>query len=567
MDQSNGQSTIVIDHDVVIVGAGPSGLALAIELGSRGIRCLVIERNDRVGYAPRAKTTNVRTRTHLRRWGIADRLAKASPFGVDYPSNVHFVTRLSGPSLAVIENASNCNPARNNDYPEHGQWVPQYKLEQVLREHAASLPSVTIRFNTKFVSARQDGLRVEVRIQDRQSDTPLLVASRYLVGADGAHSAVRELIGVKMTGTYGLSRNYNIVFRAPGLAQAHAHGPGSMYWQVNRSAPSLIGPMDSDDVWYFIPTRLPDGFTITQDSAASLIRESTGIDLPYEILSSDEWVASSLIADRYRDGSIFLIGDACHIHPPFGGYGMNMGIADGVDLGWKLSAVLQGWGGPRLLDSYIVERCVIHETVIAEAAANHAVLSNELWQDDLEEPGPTGDAVRQAIGERIVALKKSEFHTLGTVLGGCYVHSPIILDDAEPAPSHNSQRYVPSNRPGCLAPHVWRTDGQSLYDKLGIGFALVCAPGAEARDIELATTEASVLGVPFTAVSLSSSEASNHYRTPFTLVRPDQYVAWRGARWQKDLLRQVAGWVVPRVQFEPPWDSSRVATQPLEGKN
>ncbi len=564
MDKSNGQSAIAIDHDVVIVGAGPSGLALAIELGSRGIKCLVIERNDRVGYAPRAKTTNVRTRTHLRRWGIAERLAKASPFGVDYPSTVHFVTRLNGPSLAVIENASNCNPAQNKDYPEHGQWIPQYKLEQVLREHAVSLPSVTIQFSTKFLSATQDGSRVAVTFDHRNTGTPVVITSRYLVGADGAHSAVRNVIGANMTGTYGLSRNYNIVFRAPGLAQKHAHGPGSMYWQVNRSVPSLIGPMDSEDIWYFMPTRLQDGFKITQESAASLIRESTGIDLPYEILSSDEWIADSLIADRYREGRIFLIGDACHVHPPFGGYGMNMGFADGVDLGWKLSAVIQGWGGPQLLDSYVAERCGIHESVIAEAAANHAVLSNDLWQEDIEEPGPTGDAVRRALGEQIVTLKKSEFHTLGTVLGGRYVHSAIIVDDPEPAPPHNSQRYAPSNRPGCLAPHVWCTDGLSLYDKLGSGFTLVCAPCAEARDIELARSEASVLGAPFTVVSLSPSEASDHYRSSLTLVRPDQYVAWRGAIWQNDLLRKVAGWDAPIELITRPLNSSRVPKE-LQG--
>jgi 2-polyprenyl-6-methoxyphenol hydroxylase-like FAD-dependent oxidoreductase len=514
---------------------------LAIELGSRGIDCIVIERNDRVGYAPRAKTTNVRTRTHLRRWGIADRLAKMSPFGVEYPSNVHFVTRLSGPSLAVIENASNCSPIQNDDYPEHGQWVPQYKLEQVLRDHAASLPNVRIRFNTEFISATQDTAQVEVTLRDRKSDMLASVRSSYLVGADGAHSAVRELIGAKMIGTYGLSRNYNIVFRAPGLAKAHTHGPGTMYWQVNRSAPSLIGPMDADDVWFFMPTRLPEGFKITQESAATLIREATGIDLPYEILSSDEWVASSLIADRYRDGRVFLIGDACHIHPPFGGYGMNMGIADGVDLGWKVSALLNGWGGPRLLDSYVAERRVIHETVIAEAAVNHAVLSNELWQDDLEEPGPTGDAVRHAIGERIVALKKGEFHTLGTVLGGCYMNSPIIADDAEPAHSRDNRTYVPSNRPGCLAPHVWRTERVSLYDELGSGFTLICAPDAEMRDVELAKTEASDLLVPFTVLSLSAPEARDRYGSLFTLVRPDQYVAWRGTRWQRGLLRKVTG--------------------------
>ena len=149
-----------------IIGAGPSGLALAIELGLRGVKCLVVERNDRVGYAPRAKTTNVRTRTHFRRWGIAGNLAAAAPFGVDYPSDVHFVTRLSGSCLAVIRNASNCAPTRNDDYPEHGQWIPQYKLEQVMRQRAAGFESVSFRFSTEFVTAKQDGIGVSVTLRD-----------------------------------------------------------------------------------------------------------------------------------------------------------------------------------------------------------------------------------------------------------------------------------------------------------------------------------------------------------------------------------------------------------------
>ncbi|HLG89163.1 MAG TPA: FAD-dependent oxidoreductase [Alphaproteobacteria bacterium] len=538
----NDQPIAIVDQQVVIIGAGPSGLALAIELGSRGIQCLVVERNDRVGHAPRAKTTNVRTRTHLRRWRIADRLAEVSPFGVDYPSNVHFVTRLGGPSLALIENASNCAPARNEDYPEHGQWVPQYKLEQVLREHADSLSAVTIRFNTEFVSATQDGQRVDVTLRDRDGDDEIRILSRHLVGADGARSAVRDLIGAKMSGTYGLSRNYNIVFRAPGLAEAHGHGPGSMYWQVNPIAPSLIGPMDSNDVWFFMPTRLPDGFKITQESAASLIRDATGIDLPYEILSNDEWVASSLIADRYRKDCIFLIGDACHLHPPFGGYGMNMGVADGVDLGWKLAAVCEGWGGPQLLDSYEWERRLIHEAVIAEASANHSVLSNDFWHDDLEQPGPEGEAARRAIGQRIVAAKEREFHTLGTVLGGCYEGSPIIEGDGTPAAPHDSLRYQPTSRPGCLAPHLWRADGRSLYDCFGAGFALVCRPEVDPADVEQARTEAVELRAPFDVVHLSAGEAADRYPARLTLVRPDQHVAWRGERWLRAVLRKAAGW-------------------------
>lgn len=533
----------IVEYQVVVVGAGPSGLALAIELGSRGVRCLLVERNDRVGHAPRAKTTNVRTRTHLRRWGIADTLAAVSPFGVDYPSTVTFVTRLGGFGLARIENASNCHPARNALYPEHGQWVPQYKLEQVMREHAGTLPSVTLRFSTAFVSAAQRPDGVDLVLRDRGTGEALPIRCDYVIGADGARSALRDAVGATMRGTYGLSRNYNIVFRAPGLAEAHGHGPATMYWQVNPAAPSLIGPMDEGDIWFFMPTRLPDGFAITPGSAAALIREATGIDLPYEILSNDEWVASSLIADRYRRGRAFLIGDACHLHPPFGGYGMNMGVADGVDLGWKLAATLQGWGGPALLDSYEIERRAIHEEVIAEAAANHAMLSNDFWSDGLEAPGAAGDALRRSVGERIVAVKQREFHTLNTVLGGRYGRSPVLAtgDDAEPATA-GDRRYVPSSRPGCLAPHVWRADGRSLYDLFGQGFALVVRFDANGDQVRKALADAARHGISLVAVYVTEDEAKDRYDLPLTLVRPDQYVAWRGTRWSSDVLDRAAGW-------------------------
>ena len=288
---------------VVIVGAGPVGLALAVELGSRSIPCIVLERNDSAGWAPRAKTTHTRTREHLRRWGIADRLADASPFGVDYPAHVHFVTRLAGRSLKVFRNALNCSPQRDDRYSEHGQWIPQYKLEQVLREHAKTLSSVRIEFGQEYLSFEQDEDAVNVQVRRTEDDSVYTLEAEYLVGADGARSLVRDHIGATMVGTYGLSRNYNVIFRAPGLAEAHDQGPGIMYWQINPDVPSLIGPMDTDDLWFFMPTMLSEGVKLTDAEAVDLIRRSTGIDLPYEILSSDEWVASRLLADRYSQGA------------------------------------------------------------------------------------------------------------------------------------------------------------------------------------------------------------------------------------------------------------------------
>ena len=436
--------TTLTGRQVLIVGAGPVGLALAIELGQRGIPCLLIERNDRVGYAPRAKTTNVRTREHLRRWGIADKLRAASPLGMDYPSNVVFCTRLAGPEITRFENASYCAPGRNPLYSEHGQWIPQYTLEEVMRAHAATLPSVEIRFRHELRSFEQDGRHIRALVRDLARGRELQVEADYLVGADGARSLVRELIGAKLEGSYGLSRNYNVVFRAPGLAQAHGHGPATMYWQVNGDAPSLIGPMDSGDTWFFMPTGIKEGWKLDPADAPALIRQATGIDLPYEVLSTDEWVASRFLADKYRDRRVFLAGDACHLHPPFGGYGMNMGVADGVDLGWKLAAVLQGWGGARLLDSYESERRPVHELVLDEAVLNHSLLSNQLWQEGLDADSDAGAGLRRETGRRIQQAKVREFANLGVVKGYRYEGSPVIAPDGSPAPTHDFINYVPS---------------------------------------------------------------------------------------------------------------------------
>ena len=529
-----------VDYDVVVVGAGPVGLAQAIELGSRGVRVLLAERHERAGRAPRAKTTNVRTRTHLRRWGIAHKLAEASPKGVDYPNDVIFVTRLAEHRLADFRNAFNGYPDRSPLYPEHAQWVPQYVLERVLREHVATLNTVELHFDREFVAAEQDAGHVRARFRDA-SGGEHAVTCRYLVGADGARSTVRELIGAQMQGRYGLSRNYNIVFRAAGLAQAHKHGPAVMYWQLNRDGASLIGPMDRDDVWFFMPTGMKEGETLSNEQAADAIRRATGIDLPYEILSTDEWVASHLLADRYRQGRIFLTGDACHLHPPFGGYGMNMGIGDGVDLGWKLAAVLQGWGGLALLESYETERRPMHEAVIREAVANHAALGGQLYREGLEDDTPEGEALRSQVGARIQQEKAREFHTLGTVLGLCYEASPITCADGAPLPQSLGADYSPSGRPGCLAPHAWLPDGRSLYDLFGPGFSLIVDAAADEQQVAAAERNAQAAGAPFTIVRPDGVPVRDLYGAKLALVRPDQHVAWRGAVWDPAVLSCVTG--------------------------
>ena len=525
------------DYDVVVVGAGPVGLALAIELGMRDVSVLLVERNSRGGMAPRAKTTNARTRTHLRRWGIADTLAAASPLGIEYPNNIHFVTSLAGYPLTLFRNAFNAAPERAEAYPEHAQWVPQYTLERIMLDHVRTLPSVEIRFDTNLITAKQSDEAVITSISYAQGPMRL-VTSRYLVGADGARSAVRDLIGAKMEGTYGLSRASNVVFRAPGLAQAHSQGPGVMYLQIGPAGLSIIGPMDRDDIWYF-GTVLREGDGSSPEQVVEQIKHMTGIDLPYEILSADQWVASELIADRYSDRRIILAGDACHLHPPFGGYGMNMGVGDGVDLGWKIAAELQGWGSPGLVTTYEAERKPVHRFVIEEAVANNAMMTGSPWRDGLDADTPEGAAMREKFGQAIQAAKAREYHTLGTVLGLCYENSPIIDGEDGPPPPHNGQVYIPSARPGCLAPHGWLDDGRSLYDAFGFGFALVIAEGADEAQIALFEDEASRLNVPLQVIR-PGARITDLYQADLALVRPDQHVAWRGRCWDGALARAIA---------------------------
>jgi len=531
--------TPVVDTDVLIVGGGPVGLSLAIELGLQQRRAIVVERRERVGGgAPRAKTTNVRSREFLRRWGIADRLAAASPFGVDYPSNIVFATRLGGRELARFANAFYCAPGRDDRFAEHAQWIPQYKVEEVLRAKAASLPGIELQFSTELVdwTDREDAIAARVVNSGAEGGAAThTIRARYLVGADGARSLVRERLGIRMQGRSPLSHHHNIIFRSPGLSARHALGPAVMYWLVNAEVPAVVAPLDVDDRWTFGAPKLGE----RDADPAGLIRSALGIDgVAVDIQSRDEWTAHQLIADRYRDGvagRVFLAGDACHLHPPFGGHGMNMGIGDAVDLGWKLGAVLNGWGGPALLDSYEIERRPVHRRVVDEAVVNLRYSSHQLVLDGIEDAGRAGDAARDAAAAQILATKKREFDSLGVVLGTAYGPSPVLSDEARPPGDYDSSAFVPSARAGSRAPHAWLGEGTaagaSLFDRFARnGFTLLATTRGDAVDAHCARIRAAAAeaDVPLEVLSLPRADLAALYGAPLALIRPDQHVAWRG---------------------------------------
>ena len=252
-------------------------------------------------------------------------------------------------------------------------------------------------------------------------------------------------------------------------------------------------------------------------------------------------MASRLLADRYRDGRVFLAGDACHLHPPFGGFGMNMGVADAVDIGWKLAAVRQGWGGAALLDSYEAERRPVHNLVMDEAEGNHAVLAAQLFREGVEEDSARGETVRAEVAALIRETKAREFYALGVVLGLRYRGSPVIPDDGTEADWTMSRDYVPSAAPGSLAPHLWLEDGRSLYDLFGQGFTLLVMADGEGTDLDEAAAEAASTGTPLEIVRIVDPRLTSLYQASRALIRPDQFVAWRGDRWQSGMLATASG--------------------------
>ncbi|MEZ5931019.1 MAG: FAD-dependent monooxygenase [Alphaproteobacteria bacterium] len=517
--------------DVVIVGAGPVGLALATELAMRGHTACIVEKNERIGLQPRAKTTNVRTMTHMRRWGLAPTMRERSPLAPDFPRRVRFATALFGKELYSFDNAFCASPARDPRYPEHAEFIPQYVVEGILFDHVMAEPRVEVLLQhelTDFTATEADG--VAAAVKDLRDGSTRTITGRFLVGADGGRSTVRRGLGIAMAGERSLLSCVTLILRMPGLKDDPTLHHALFHWLVSPEAPCVMGPMDRDDRWYWMKT-IPPGTEPSDGELLELIRKAMRKDYPIEILARDYWTVHKLIADAYRRGNVFLAGDACHLHSPFGGHGMNLGVADAVDLGWKISAVLDGWAGEALLDSYETERKPVHRQVIETATENVAALSEYFLAPALEDETAEGQAQRGRTAEAIAAIKEPEFRSLGIVLGYRYRSPHILAEEAGDPPPFSITTYRPESYPGCLAPHAWLAGGGSLYDHFGDGFTFLVS-GKEVDDEEGSFLKAAAeAGMPLTCLALDALDEETLgklYPRRYTLIRPDQHVAWRG---------------------------------------
>jgi 2-polyprenyl-6-methoxyphenol hydroxylase-like FAD-dependent oxidoreductase len=523
---------------VLVVGGGPVGLALAGDLGWRGISCVLVEQSDGSIYQPRMDLVGVRTMEFCRRWGLVPAV-EASPYPRDYAQDNIYLTSLTGHELGRERFPGIGHAPPPKESPQRRERCPQNMFDPILRAFAASQPGVALRYRTRLVSFMQDAERVMAVVENAETGAREEILAQYIVGCDGARSTVRETLGVTMHGNPVLTYTTNVIFRCPHLLSLHDKGKAYRHIFIGPEGTwSTIVAINGRDEWRFSIIGGAQQREYTTEEIAAAIRRAVGRDFEFEILSVLPWVRRELVAERYSNGRGFIAGDAAHVMSPTGGFGMNTGIGDIVDLSWKLAAVLEGWGGDGLLDSYGIERQPVGARNVAEASGNLRRMLSIGKHPDLLDATPQGAAVREKVGREFSETMRREWFTLGAHLGYHYENSPICRPDGSPAPPDNPNTYVPTARPGHRAPHAWLADGRSTLDLFGRGFVLL-GFGADADEAAPLLTAARQSDVPMTFAALTEPQIAALYERKFVLVRPDGHVAWRDDRMPEDALRLI----------------------------
>ncbi len=516
----------LLDTQVIIVGAGPVGLTLAVDLGRRGIRCILLEQKAAPQFLPKMERCNARTMEIYRRMGLAQKIRNAG-FPREAPMDVFIVTSLIEPPLlhlpypSVAQAQAQIAATNDGTQPlEPYQLISQYTLEPLLKSVADTMPNIDVRYGREFQGFEQNADSVSARVKCGATIEQL--TADYLVGCDGGSSLVRRQLGIKLQGDANLMQFRQALYKCDNLFDRIPIGKGRHYHVADGQATFLIV---QDSTKHFTLHSVVD----TDADMATMFEKTVAMPVNYEMLSVGQWRQNLLLADSYGEGRVFLAGDAVHLVIPTGGLGMNSGVGDANDLSWKLAATLQGWGGPKLLESYEVERRQIgaHNVEASRQASRGRRAWRAMYKPDIRDDTPEGADTRAALTRVANVEQRKSNEMIGAELGYRYVGSPVIAAEEGDGPPHEFMTYVPTTWPGARLPHVWLADGTALHDKIGEGYTLLRLAGNESNSAPLARSFAEY-GAPFAALEINEERPREIYGYDLLLLRPDLHVVWRG---------------------------------------
>jgi 2-polyprenyl-6-methoxyphenol hydroxylase-like FAD-dependent oxidoreductase len=519
-----------MDSDVLIVGAGPTGLTLAIDLGKRGVRCILIEQKEQPAFLPKMERVNARTMEIYRRMGLAQKIRTAG-LRPDCPMDVYIVLALNESPLlrlrypSVAQAQADTRATNDGSLPlEPYQLISQYTLEPLLKSVAETIPAISVRFGCEFLSLHQDQQGVTARVRASDGSTENIRAA-YLVGCDGGTSPVRKELGIKLAGEGNTLALRQALYRCDELFDrlpiGNGPGKGRHYHVADDKATQLI-MQDSTRHWTL------HSIVDTNEEMNAAFERTIGVPVKYEMLSCEPWRQNLLLADSYGKDRVFLAGDAVHLVIPTGGLGMNSGVGDAIDLSWKLAATLRGWGGPNLLKSYEVERRQVGERNVD--ASRYATLGRRkwrsLWRPNIRDKTPAGEQARYVLSIMADIEQRKSNEMIGAEMGYRYVDSPIICS-VPGGPEHLFREYHPTTWPGARLPHIWRDDGTPMQDQIPDGYTILKLGRTKADTSGLEEALRSH-GAPTTILDVPDRVAREIYGYDLILIRPDMHVVWRG---------------------------------------
>lgn len=515
-----------MDTQVLIVGAGPVGLTLAVDLGRRGVRCILVEKNDAPLGWPKMERCNPRTMEIFRRLELADAI-RAAGYPSDWPMDNYLVFSMAKPALmklpfpTVAEAKARTAATNDGTLPlEPYQIISQYTLEPLLKEAAEAMPNVDVRYGHEYLSFDQqgDGVRSEILTS---SGERIEITSDYVVGCDGGASVVRKQLGFQLEGESKLEM-HQALFRCDELWDKVAVPKGRHYYRVDTKWTFLIV---QDSTRHFTIHAAVDH----ESEMPKLFEAIVGAPVTYETLHIGKWTQRLMLSTNYFQRRVFIAGDACHLVIPTGGLGYNTGVGDAIDISWKLAATLQGWGGPKLLESYEVERRQVGARNVAASGRGNS--ARKVWRDAyvpwIEDETPEGEAARK----NLIDVASKEAHksssVVGCELGYRYAGSPIICEEPGEGPPHLIEKYVPTTWPGARLPHVWMKPDVSVHDCIKDEYTLLRMGKSPQKADGLAAAFATI-GAPFGVLDVPVQAAREVYGHDYVLVRPDLHVVWRG---------------------------------------